>query len=89
MATNAPASTNTQPSLRQQALLRALELLPLIASQEGTNWLRSCFREQPARGMAILSAATAPPPDFRTAETRQRSLTQQYRGRHRVVGGCG
>jgi hypothetical protein len=79
MSTNAtPASTNSQPSLRQQALLRALELLPLIASQQGTNWLRTSFREQPARGMAILSAAAAPPQDFRNADTRQRNLAQQY-----------
>jgi hypothetical protein len=87
MVTNAPASTNNQPSLRQQALLRALELLPLISSQEGTNWLRSCFREQPARGMAILSAATAPPQTSNCGDAT-RSLTA-ISGRHRAVGGCG
>lgn len=78
-ATNTPTSTNTRPpAVREQALRRALELLPLISSQPGSNWLSTSFHERPAQGMAILAAATAPPPDFRNAEARLRTLKQQH-----------
>lgn len=77
-ATNLPPATNNASPPREQALQRALELLPLISGQQGTNWLRASFREQPARGMAILAAAAAPPSDFRNAGARQRSLALQH-----------
>lgn len=88
--TNAPASTNTRPAtLREQALRRALELLPLISSQQGSNWLESSFHERPAQGMAILAAAAAPPPDFRSAETRLRTLKQQHQAATALLGVVG
>lgn len=76
-ATNAPASTNQPAPAREAVLQRALELLPWLAGQQGTHWLQSTFRDQPARGMAILAAAVAPPPDFRSPEARQRALELQ------------
>jgi len=41
---------------REPALERCLELIPLLADQTGTNWLRESFRSDPSRGLAIFAA---------------------------------
>jgi hypothetical protein len=76
-STNA-LSTNNPAADRDRVLRRALELLPLIARHQGTNWLRASFRDRPGEGMAILAAALgAPAPNLRDAEVRRRNLEQQ------------
>lgn len=77
-STNSP-STNAPVVSRDQLLRRALDLLPLIAKQQGTNWLRASFRDRPAQGMAILAAALeVQPGNLRDAEVRRKSLGQQH-----------
>jgi hypothetical protein len=78
-STNASSGTNKITTLREQALQRALEILPQLPGQQATNWLNGVFNAEPARGMAALAVAAAPTQDFRNADARQRTLTSQSR----------
>jgi hypothetical protein len=73
--------TNTVKE-REQGLTRALELMPLISKQVGTNWLRESFAKRPEQGMAILaslSSAVTQPAQGRDAESRRKNLELQRR----------
>ncbi|MFN0069550.1 MAG: hypothetical protein ACKVYV_18180, partial [Limisphaerales bacterium] len=76
LATNAPAAE------RQKALHRALDLLPKLQREAGSNWLRTTFAEQPALGLAILAEAgrvAAQGPAQRPADARAAALRLQRR----------
>ena len=49
-------ATNCGAKEREQALNRAIELMPLLAREIGTNWLVQTFESKPDQGMAILAA---------------------------------
>lgn len=76
LATNAPAAE------RQKALHRALDLLPKLQREAGSNWLRTTFAGQPALGLAILAEAgrvAAQGPAQRPADARAAALRVQRR----------
>ena len=52
------AATNSAASNREPALKRCFELMPLIAREVGTNWLRESFQKSPQQGLVILSAVS-------------------------------
>src|SRR5439155_15790080 len=74
------ASTNSAASNREPALKRSFELMPLIARETGTNWLRRSFSESPQQGLVVLSAMSQMMQrglSDRSADTRQKNLELQ------------
>jgi hypothetical protein len=74
------ASTNSAASNREPALKRSFELMPLIARETGTNWLRRSFSESPRQGLVLLSALSQMIQrglSDRSTDTRQMNLELQ------------
>lgn len=75
LAAREATATNREPALK-----RTFELMPLVKTELGSNWLRSSFAASPAEGLAILSAIagqTAEAGTTRMPDRRLAALTLQ------------
>ena len=76
------STTNAAVREKEQALSRALELMPLLSKAVGTNWLRETFKQRPEQGMAILSSVgnlVTQGFSTRESEPRRKNLDAQRR----------
>src|SRR5262249_42978079 len=74
------STTNALPKEREQALGYAVELLPLVSKDSGTNWLRQTFQQKPEQGALLLSAVgaqVAQNSSNRDTAARRKSLEMQ------------
>jgi hypothetical protein len=76
------SATNAAANDREQSLSRALELMPLLRNELGTNWLRQSFETNPEQGLAVIAAVgNLVSQNFanRDTELRRRNLELQRR----------
>jgi hypothetical protein len=77
---------------REQALTRALELMPLLSKELGRDWLRENFQKSPEQGMSILAAVgavVAQEINSFNAEKRRKNLELQRRAVDELLGVVG
>jgi hypothetical protein len=86
-------SDKTAPSTnREQALTRALELMPLLSKELGAGWLRENFQKSPEQGMSILASVgglVAQDVNTFNAEKRRKNLELQRRAVDELLGVVG